>query len=375
MNEAVARLGASLGMGVALFDTAPSSLSRSPAVRLARMLRVARAGARAWVFALRRRGATLYFSLSGGWGMLYEALMVAGSRLLGARVIVHHHSFRYLDEPFWPLSVLAGAAGPRATHVVLGEGMGELLRKRCPGVGETLVLSNAVFVPSASPGAQRALGTVGYLANLSWEKGLQQVMDTAELCNARGLPLQFVVAGPFEHPDVEASFRRRSAGIQNLRYLGPVYAAEKERFFDEIDLFIFPTLYRHEAEPLVVLEALSHWPTRASLSRGAALGRCWDPGEGGPCRWRARSRRLLPGGSRGGPPTRPASSRNRGSPSFGSPPCGGKARLPSRGSPRNFRPPNLEARTHLLDSKGPEIARPAPRRHCAGRGCGAFAAG
>ena len=268
MNEAIARLGASLGKNVELFDTAPSSLRRSPAVRLGRVLRVIRAGCGAWLFALRRRGATLYFSLSGGWGLLYEALTVAGARLLGATVIVHHHSFRYLDEPFWPLAVLARAAGPGAVHVVLGEGMGDLLRKRCPYIGETLVLSNAVFIPSVQAGATRPLRTAGYLANLSWEKGLQEVIDTAELCNARGLQIEFVVAGPFEDPEVEASFRRRSAGIANLRYLGPVYGDEKARFFDDIDVFIFPTLYRHEAEPLVVLEALSHGRPVIAYARG-----------------------------------------------------------------------------------------------------------
>jgi glycosyltransferase involved in cell wall biosynthesis len=268
VNEAIARHEASLGVRVAIFNTAPSSLRRSPAVRLGRLFRVARAGALAWMFAMRNRGATLYFSLSGGWGLIYEASMAAGARLLGARVIVHHHSFRYLDDAFWPLSVLARAAGPRAVHIVLGERMGELLKQRCPGVGEIVVLSNAVFVPSVSAGAPRALGTVGYLANLSWEKGLQQVIDTAELCNARGLPLQFVVAGPFEDPGVEAAFRRSSAGVPNLRHIGPVYGAEKARFFGEIDLLIFPTLYQHEAEPLVVLEALSHGRPVIAYARG-----------------------------------------------------------------------------------------------------------
>jgi hypothetical protein len=169
VNEAIARLGASSGLDVMQFNTAPSSLRRSLAVRLGRLLRVSRAGTGAWLFALRNRGATLYFSLSGGWGLLYEALMVAGARALGAAVVVHHHSFRYLDEAFWPLSVLARAAGPGAVHVVLGEGMGERLRQRCPGVGEILVVSNAVFVPGAPACAPRPLGTVGYLANLSRE--------------------------------------------------------------------------------------------------------------------------------------------------------------------------------------------------------------
>lgn len=39
--------------------------------------------------------------------------------------------------------------------------------------------------------------------------------------------------------------------------LGPVSAASKQDFFDGIDVFLFPSRYRNETEPLVVLEAMA----------------------------------------------------------------------------------------------------------------------
>jgi glycosyltransferase involved in cell wall biosynthesis len=269
VNEAVARRAAELGMDVARFDTAPVSLRRTFYVRTRRMLRVGGVAMRLSLFALRNRGATLYFSMSGEWGLLYEAMMIAFARTLGARVFVHHNSFHYLDRRFWPMSLLSFVAGPRAVHVALSGPMGERLRQLYPTVRETLVISNGLFLEGqAAPSRNPSLRRVGYLANLSAEKGLEQVLETAALCKNRGLPVEFVVAGGFESPSVEARFRPRLESASNVRYLGPVYGADKRLFFEEIDAFVFPTRYKNEAEPLVVLEAMSNGRPVIAYDRG-----------------------------------------------------------------------------------------------------------
>jgi glycosyltransferase involved in cell wall biosynthesis/UDP-N-acetyl-D-mannosaminuronic acid transferase (WecB/TagA/CpsF family) len=269
VNEAMALQAAQNGFHVVRFDTAASSLQRSLPVRLRRLIRFIGAALAAGNFSLRHRGATVYYSLSGGWGLLYESASVAGTRLLGGRVVVHHHSFRYLDAPFWPMSLLAWTAGSEATHVVLGPRMAAKLRERYPAARDVLELSNAIFTGDApvEPPA-RSLKSVGYLANLTPAKGLPDVIETVIRSNAAGLPLKFVVAGPFEDPRAEAAFRTRAAAVPNLEYRGPVYGADRENFYAGIDAFIFPTRYLHEAEPLVVLEALARGRPVIAFGRG-----------------------------------------------------------------------------------------------------------
>ncbi|MCG3024525.1 glycosyltransferase, partial [Escherichia coli] len=40
-----------------------------------------------------------------------------------------------------------------------------------------------------------------------------------------------------------------------VKYFGPVYGEDKTRFLNDLDVFIFPSRYYNEAEPLVVYEA------------------------------------------------------------------------------------------------------------------------
>ena len=48
-------------------------------------------------------------------------------------------------------------------------------------------------------------------------------------------------------------------GLEGIaRYQGPKYGEEKECYFAEADIFVFPTFYYNECFPLVLLEAMQH---------------------------------------------------------------------------------------------------------------------
>ena len=65
---------------------------------------------------------------------------------------------------------------------------------------------------------------------------------------------EFRIAGPFEDESIKREFNARAGSLKNIRYFGPLYGAEKEKFFEGLDAFVFPTHYRNEAEPLVLLK-------------------------------------------------------------------------------------------------------------------------
>jgi glycosyltransferase involved in cell wall biosynthesis len=168
--------------------------------------------------------------------------------------------------------LLARAAGSGALHVVLGPAMDAALRRRYPAIRETMVLSNAALIeaPEAQEisRATEAAQTVGLLANLSAAKGLDDFVALAEASHSRGLPWRFILAGPFESKAEGDRMSARIRALPNLDYRGPVYGEAKAALLREIDVFVFPTRYRNEAEPLVVLEAMSQGRPVIAYGRG-----------------------------------------------------------------------------------------------------------
>jgi glycosyltransferase involved in cell wall biosynthesis len=208
---------------------------------------------------LRPAGPCLYLAASGGEAILADAMVLGLARLLGYRLVVHHHSTRYLRARSRAMAGLCRLAGPRAVHVVLCEEMVEPMR-RYPSVGEVLVVGNAALVegesdPSAASGTLR----LGHLSNLSREKGLAEVVDLARRLQDAGVEVTVELAGPPADADARALLAEAGEALgPALILLGPVDEAAKASFLDRIDVFVFPSRYRHEAQPLVVYEALAH---------------------------------------------------------------------------------------------------------------------
>jgi len=211
----------------------------------------------------------IYLSAAGGLGLAYDILIVAVARLKRRPLFIHHHSFAYLDRRSVLGALLFRVAGRRAVHICLCERMESLIRRRY-GASETCTLSNAAFrvpaVGTSAAAAGRPL-RIGHLGNLSAEKGLDLVVAVGEKLAARGM--EVVLAGPA----VDARAAALVADLQGrpgsrFEVLGPVYGDRKESFYRGIDVFLFPTLYANEAQPLVVFEALAHGVPVIAFGRG-----------------------------------------------------------------------------------------------------------
>lgn len=270
VNERISVLAEDLGFSPFLVDTRPDSLAKSLPVRIARARRIWRAllDVRRYAESCRR---PFYLSLSGGLGLIWEALLAFQARRFGSSLVVHHHSFRYLDRFYIPMQILVWAVGRGALHVALSESMKQRLKERYGGIGDVLVLSNACFVgaPIVTSSIDRGgrPSIVGLIGNLSAEKGLRDFLQLADTSWKRGLPWKFVLAGPVQEMD-RCAIEKQLAELPNLEYRGPLYGEAKTAFLEEIDVLVFPTRYRHEAEPLVVLEALKYACPVIAFGRG-----------------------------------------------------------------------------------------------------------
>lgn len=213
----------------------------------------------------------LYLSLSGGYGLLYDLLIVVLARWLGKTIAFHHHSFAYLTKRSAILASIVRMAGADQLHIALCPRMATRLSELYGGHLRTVVISNLAFMdlPAAelrSP--ERRFNSIGYLSNISLEKGIDRFLDLMARLRESGSRLTARIAGPCPDAEIEHYIKRRASEIDGIEYVGPVYDDAKIRFLSSIDVLVFPTRYVNEAQPVVIYEAQMAGIIVAASSRG-----------------------------------------------------------------------------------------------------------
>jgi glycosyltransferase involved in cell wall biosynthesis len=231
-----------------------------------------------WRFVIsiwRHKPVALYLALSGGLRQWVDLAFIQIAHWRRIPIFVHHHSFSYVSEGHLS-TVMRTNALRKAVHVVLCEKMGVgivQLYKISPS--KIRVLSNAAFLDGVlmpmregvEPGSLR----VGFLSNITAEKGIFEFFAVLSKSEFNGLALQGVIAGPVDAA-VSSAFNTSLVKNENVTYVGPVYGSDKSSFFSGIDVLFFPTRYPNEAQPVTILEALSHGVPVVAFARGCIEG-------------------------------------------------------------------------------------------------------
>jgi glycosyltransferase involved in cell wall biosynthesis len=252
---------------VELFDRAPKLHARLRGILLQFLY-----PAKYFGLSLRRRGVILYLALSGGRGQFIDLIYVLVGKLFRQPIFIHHHSFIYINSPSW-LNRCFFALVRDATHIALSPKMGQAL-VRVYGLNSAaiIVLSNAAFYESdeeaRAPGDDAAPLQLGFLSNISFEKGIVEFFGILERLTRAGVPYRAHVAGPLA-PDARQTFNELLGAAGDVEYVGPVYGGQKDRFYRQLDVFLFPTNYANEAEPLVIYEAMRQGVHVIACDRGA----------------------------------------------------------------------------------------------------------
>lgn len=103
-------------------------------------------------------------------------------------------------------------------------------------------------------GGDRPLSLV-YVGRLAESKGVFEIIESLAILHLDNRPMSLIVAG---NGPAEEGMRARvmAHGLQqHVRFVGVVHGAEKERLWNESDLFVFPTY--HEGLPYALLESMA----------------------------------------------------------------------------------------------------------------------
>jgi glycosyltransferase involved in cell wall biosynthesis len=223
----------------------------------------------------RHQNRICYIGCEGDLGLIYTIMLVAVARVCLYPIILHHHSFGYIDKPSPLMKTLLAVGQKRITHIFLCRKMEDSFCKAYEkNVFTSLILSNAAFVdPAASPrisekGSNSSL-VLGLLSNLNRDKGLYIFLDLLKRASNEKLNIRGVLAGPVPCEEDQMAVKLAKAELRDtLDYRGSVFGREKQRFFADIDIFVFPTLYANEAQPNVLFEAQAAGNAIVSYGRG-----------------------------------------------------------------------------------------------------------
>ncbi|MEC8011621.1 MAG: glycosyltransferase [Pseudomonadota bacterium] len=210
----------------------------------------------------------VYRPIMGGIGQVYDCIYLLLARIFRARIVLHHHSFQYLNEKKRLFSFLKFIAGPDAEHVLLGPEMLLPLNKYYAiREGQCVVVSNLCFFDVENVDVRvNATVTIGHLANLCYDKGVDYFCSLYEVSEKNAGHFKFVVAGPYADKETKALIEASISN--NFEYHGPLYGEAKDIFYNGLDVFLFMSKYKNEAEPLVLYEAAQQGAFLIGTNRG-----------------------------------------------------------------------------------------------------------
>jgi glycosyltransferase involved in cell wall biosynthesis len=229
-----------------------------------------------------RGGSKCYIACDGGLGVVYALAIAICARICGQNLHVHHHNYSYIDRPAFLMRALLIVGSTKMIHVVLSREMAQKLADRYCRSIRAIVLSNATFVSCGGEPVIRPVGrplTIGLLSNLQADKGLHTFVEILRIAKLRGDTIRGILAGPIVDAADKTLIEIASDELAGMfEYRGAVYGEEKTKFYHDIDVFVFPSTYRNEAQPVVVFEALANGVPVISYDRGCIRGQIANAG-------------------------------------------------------------------------------------------------
>ena len=214
---------------------------------------------------------TLYLAPHSGVGLLCSCLIALVGRAVGCSLALHYHSYWNIGRHSRLMAAFLAICGPGAIHIVLAPPMARDLKRYYRSVRRVAVVSNTAFIEprhlTRNFGGRRP--RIGHLSNLTREKGIGVVLDTMRALRARGIEVDLWLAGPAEDRETGRLIEEAQKELgERLNYLGRLDTEDVRRFYQDIDVFLFPTFHKHEAEPLVVIDALASGVPVIATDRG-----------------------------------------------------------------------------------------------------------
>ena len=212
----------------------------------------------------RFKPALVYVTPNACGGAFYKDFIVVEMlKRMGRKVVVHYHNKGVSTRQGRWLDNLLYKRFFNGLKVIL------LSERLYPDIKKYVDRNDVYFCPNGIPEDVKCCESIRknsiphllYLSNLQEEKGVIVLLDALNIL--KGKNRKFVcdiVGGETYEIDKKRLYNEiEKRGLGNVVvYHGKKYGKDKDTFFNNSDIFVFPTYYHNECFPVVLLEAMQH---------------------------------------------------------------------------------------------------------------------
>ncbi|MGL1935166.1 MAG: glycosyltransferase family 4 protein [Fibrobacterales bacterium] len=211
-----------------------------------------------------KRPNVLYISTARTrYGLIKDLFPLMTARFLKTRVVNHLHGADFVSfyESLFKVErvLLHKAYNAIDTSIVLFDGL-KAQYSPFPHMN-CVVIPNAVpdsiFYEEGSSDQGESFNFL-YLSSIMRDKGIFILLGAIASLKAEGVTgFTVTIAGGFENDAVEKEFFDKIGGLSEVTYLGSVSGRKKRNALNGADVFVLPTYYPTEAQPISIIEAMA----------------------------------------------------------------------------------------------------------------------
>ena len=202
-----------------------------------------------------------YISLAANLGKIESLIYVCLISIIKKDVLVHHHTYSHIKYKSFPLICINSIIRNRGYHIFNCEGMKreycdkyDFPMEKCFSFPNMLIMGGLPTFKRLNKKVDNVV--LGHMSNLSFDKGLSVVVDSFIEAKNTGLADKLILAGPFGSENEEKYIKDVLSKESSIDYIGPVYGEDKSKFFRDLTIFLFPSVYKNETQGIVNIESI-----------------------------------------------------------------------------------------------------------------------
>ena len=195
------------------------------------------------------------------YGVLKYSLVILFSKILNKKLMVHVHGNRLVDE----YEELKGVKKNIFKFLLSKTDKGIVLSDSLKRNMTSFIPEKSIFVlPNFAQDylvceiENKNYNTLRlvYLSNLMIEKGILDVLDALVILEEKGIKYEAQIAGnvDFKNKDL---IEQKIKKLKNTKYVGVVTGKKKSKLLSWANVFLLPTYYKMEGQPISIIEAMA----------------------------------------------------------------------------------------------------------------------